>query len=173
MATVSSGALLVLLGVFLLAAVSKVRAPGSSARATNALGAPRWAAPFVVPAELIVVLMLVGFPPVGAASAIAMLSAFTVLLLRVVRSGRVVSCGCFGVASKSPVTTTTIARNVGLVGVSGLAAAARPLFRTPASDLLPAVLVGVGVVAIGLLLAALIDVRRSTGFVFSFTRMEV
>lgn len=161
---------MVLVAVFFLAAVSKWRSPGRIAQVTLELGAPRWSAPFLVPAELCLVATLVFAPRIGSPLAIVMLSAFTVLLVRVVRSGRTVSCGCFGAASTAPVTVTTVVRNIGLLGLASAAGFSAPLARTPAGAVVPTLLLGAGIVIVSLLVGALLDVRRTTGAMFPTAR---
>ncbi len=172
MTTVSSASLTVLVAVFLLAAVSKWRSPGGVAQVTLELGAPRWVAPFLVPAELFLVVALVLAPRTGSALAIVMLSAFTVLLVRVVRAGRTASCGCFGAASSAPVTITTVVRNIGLLSLASVAGSSAPLADTPAGAVVPTLLLGAGIVAVSLLVGALLDVRRTTGAMFPTARRE-
>lgn len=172
MLTVSSASLAVLVAVFFLAAVAKLRSPGGIAPATLELGAPRWIAPFLVPAECCVVVALVLAPRIGSALAIVMLSAFTFLLVRVVRSGRAVSCACFGAASAALVTATTVARNVGLLVLAVVAGFSPSLIDLPANAVLPMLLLDAGIIVVGLLAGALLDIRRITGAMFPTIRAE-
>ena len=172
MSTVSSASLTVLVAVFFFAAVAKLRSPGAIATATVELGAPQWMAPFLVPAECSVVVALVLAPQIGSALAIVMLSGFTFLLARVVRSGRAVSCACFGASSAAPVTATTVARNVGLLVLALVAGFSASLIDVPAGAVVPVLLLGAGIVVVGLLAGAILDIRRTTGAIFPTTRAE-
>ena len=172
MTTVSSASLVVLVCVFLAASIGKLRSPAVTERATVAFGAPRWMATLLVPAELFAVLALVTKPAVGAAFSALLLVVFIAALVRTVRSGRIVSCGCFGAASGAPVSTTTIARNAAMIAMCAIAAFAPPLFRLDAAAVVPTLLVGVGLVVAGLLGGALIDVRRVTGAAFPKAQLE-
>lgn len=173
MTTVLTAALFVLVGLFSVAALAKLRSPASTLRATKELGAPRWVAPLVAPAELVTVLALLLAPAVGAIFGAALLGAFTMLLVRIVRSGRTVRCGCFGAANDSPVTSTSVVRNVGMLGLCAAAGFAPSLRSIALIDAVPAVFVGAGIVLSALMAGALIDVARATGSVFPSVRVEV
>jgi len=115
---------LVLAAVFGLAAVAKARRPAETEREISELGlvAPRLLSRAIPVVELTVAAMLVVIPPWGGMAAFALLAAFTTVLVGVIRSGRVVSCACFGGASDQPVGHRTLLRNAVLMALA-LAAA--------------------------------------------------
>lgn len=172
MTTVTTSALLILVGVFVVAALAKLGSSGATIRAAKELGAPAWVARLVAPAELLTVLALIVRPPVGVALGAALLGAFTVLLVRVVRSGRTVRCGCFGAANDATVTSTSVARNVGLLGLCAAAAFAPALHSVALADAVPAAVVGGSIVLCALMAGAVIDVARVVGSVFPSARAE-
>ena len=94
------------------------------------------------------------------------------LLVRVVRSGRAVSCACFGAASAGLVTATTVARNVGLLVLAVVAGFSPSLIDLPANAVLPMLLLDAGIIVVGLLAGALIDIQRITGAMFPTIRAE-
>jgi uncharacterized membrane protein YphA (DoxX/SURF4 family) len=154
-------AALVLAGTFAWAGLAKLRAPAATRRTFRALGVPGPAtAARVVPlAELGLAVGLVLVPGWAAAAALALLAAFSTLLLRAVRAGVEVSCGCFGSAGDQPVSFVELVRNA-LLGLAAVAALATP---SPVAPSLAAVLVaGLGV-ALALVVLALADVRRRLG----------
>lgn len=174
MTVLSLASVFCLVGVFGVATVGKLASPGSARRATEQLGAPRWTASLLVPAELAVVTLLVLWPIVGAVTAGLLLVAFTVVLARVVRDGRRVSCGCFGSATDEPVSRATLARNVALIGLC-VPAASAPRAWFGAGDTVAASLVTAGgLVCVGLLISALVQMKAATGSVFALpVRREV
>ncbi len=125
-------AALVLAGVLALAAVAKIRRPEATAEDFAGLGLPRPAALAVaVPAvELGCAILLVVLPGWGGVAAFGLLSLFTALLVSVIRSGRVVSCACFGANDRDPISVRHLIRN-GVLGLLALAAATipEPLWR--------------------------------------------
>lgn len=171
--TVSLACAFAVAAVLIGASVSKLRSPALTRAATNDLGAPIWLAMFVAPVELVSAVVLLVRPHVGAVLAVVLLTAFSVLLRRVVLSGRVVRCGCFGAGTSEPVTQVTLLRNFGLIGVSVVAFFAPPAFDASASELMASACVALGVVSTGLLVLALADLRRVTGAVFPTARSEV
>lgn len=114
----------VLLGVaFLLAGATKVAAgPAWTAMATD-LGAPAFTIPVVpwvelaVGAALIVQLRV----PIPAFLALALLAAFSVLMLVRIRQGRRPACACFGAWSASPIGARHLSRNAVLAALAVLA----------------------------------------------------
>ena len=140
--------------VFASAGVAKLRRPRPTARAFRALGVPDGLARVVPIVELALALGLV-VAPITAVAAIALLVAFSVVL---VRAEAGVRCACFGSASAEPVSWVQLVRNALLIVAAAIASTATPL--VPA---LAAVLVAAGVAAIGLLVLALADVKRRTG----------
>ncbi|MCC6225187.1 MAG: hypothetical protein IT195_02115 [Microthrixaceae bacterium] len=115
----------VLAGVFALAAVSKLADRPTTTRSFEDLGL-RWPAPLgmIVPlVELITAVVLVLWPPVGAAAALAMLCAFSVILVRVVRGGLPLGCACFGAWSArgdTGVGWASVVRNAVLAAMATL-----------------------------------------------------
>ena len=79
---------------------------------------------FVVGAELLVALVLIVFPPLGAALGLVLLGIFTAVLFRIKRTRPAVRCACFGSASQRPIGLSTFVRN-GLLLVALLPAAVR------------------------------------------------
>ncbi|MEZ5411464.1 MAG: MauE/DoxX family redox-associated membrane protein [Acidimicrobiales bacterium] len=115
---------LALLVVLVAAAASKLVRPAAAADHMADLGLrrPRLLARAVPVAELAVGLVLVAAPGPGAAAALGLLAAFTVVLVRTVRSGRQVSCGCLGAFDRGrPVSWRTVARNLVLMAMAAAA----------------------------------------------------
>jgi uncharacterized membrane protein YphA (DoxX/SURF4 family) len=129
---IALAAALVLAGVLAVAGVAKLRHPAATARDFAALGlpAPEVLAGAVPAAELACAAALVLVPGWGGVAAFGLLAVFTADLAAVVRSGRVVSCACFGAASRAPVSARHLVRNGGLL-VLALAAATigEPIWR--------------------------------------------
>lgn len=116
---------LVLATVFVIAAVTKTIDRPATTREFTELGLPKPAllARVVPPVELVIAVLLVARPAIGAAVAALALLAFTALLAAVLRSGRTVSCGCLGALSREPVSSMTILRNGALLALAALASA--------------------------------------------------
>lgn len=159
--------------VLVVAAVSKFRSPSATRGATVELGVSPRLASLVAPVELGTAALLLVRPSVGAVCAVVLLTAFTVVLGRVVRSGRTVRCGCFGAANSSPVNALTLLRNASLIAASAVAGFAPAATRVQAGEVVASALVALGIVSAGLLLHALADVRRVTGAVFPSARSGV
>ncbi len=172
MVTLSLACAFAVCAVLLVAAASKLRSPAQTRVAARELGVGPWLAPFIAPVELAIAGLLLARPALGALCAVALLLTFTILLVRVVRSGRTVHCGCFGAAATAPVNAVTVLRNVGLVGASGFAGFATPVVGTGTDEILASACVGLGILSAGLLLLALAELRRTTGAVFSSIRIE-
>lgn len=106
--------------VFALAAVAKFRDPEASLAGATDLGVPAPAAPLVaraVPALEGLAAALILLPAtsaVGAVLGLVLLAVFTVAVVRVLRSGRVPMCFCFGNQRAAPAGTDTVVRNVAL-----------------------------------------------------------
>lgn len=127
---------LVLLLVLVAAAALKLVRPAAAAGHMADLGLPHpgLLARVVPAAELAAAVALVAAPGWGAAAALALLAAFTVVLVRTVRSGRLVACGCLGALDRGrPVSWRTVARNLALMALAA-AAAAVPALRWPAIE---------------------------------------
>ncbi len=125
-------AALILAVVLVVAALAKLRRPAATAEDFAGLGLPAAGAlAVIVPGvELACALLLVLVPGWGGVAAFGLLAVFSANLVGVIRSGRVVSCACFGAADRAPVSVVHLVRNAGL-GVLALAAAtiAEPLWR--------------------------------------------
>jgi uncharacterized membrane protein YphA (DoxX/SURF4 family) len=122
-ALASRVAALVLALVFLVAGLAKLRSPIDTRRALGALGLPRpdvlgVAVPVV---ELATALLLVLDPVTGGASAVALLAAFTTLLVGRLRAGHTEGCGCFGAWSTRPLSWADVVRNLALIAVGCIA----------------------------------------------------
>ncbi len=109
-----------LAAVFVLAAVTKLASPAKTTSELAALGvpAPAIAARLLPALELALAVSLIAFPPQGAVVASAAIIVFTAVLLRAIRSGAPVSCGCLGALSSAPAGPPTIARNGALLAMS-------------------------------------------------------
>lgn len=120
----AGGAAAVLAVVFVVAAGAKARHRTATASEFTELGllAPDLLARVVPAAELVIAIALLVARPVGGVAAFALLAAFTTVLYNVTRSGRVVSCRCFGAMSSRPVSTLTLVRNGVLLALAAIAA---------------------------------------------------
>ncbi|HVM34139.1 MAG TPA: MauE/DoxX family redox-associated membrane protein [Actinomycetota bacterium] len=161
---ISFGAVIVLAGTFAWAAAAKVIRFPQWRDALRALALPvpveavaLWGVPA---AEAAVVAAIAGgAAKVGAAGALALLAAFSLLLFSVRRThGRRVPCGCFGRASTRDASIMFV-RNAALA-LCATAVLAGPEDLDPggragmpgAAEFWPAVLVAVGVIAAALVL---------------------
>jgi hypothetical protein len=167
MTTVSLACLLTVVAVLAAAALTKLGQRDRVRQSTRDLGVPDYFSVLVVPAEIGVSVLLLTMPGVGAIAAVMLLSAFTVVLARVIRSGRTVSCGCFGSTASAPVSMISLARNGALIVLCGPAAFAPRVTNVRADEFLAAGVIGGGVVLAGLLVGALAQVRAHTGSLFS------
>ena len=150
--------------VLLWAAVSKLRRPAQTASDFKQLGlpAPGIFARLVPFAEGATAFVLVGAPGWGGVVAFAMLTGFTALLISLVRSGRVVSCGCFGSSSAEPVSVVEIVRNGFLLVLAAVAATATSLTRPDLAD----VIVITTAAAVAAVVLQLVSVFRLSGSLF-------
>jgi uncharacterized membrane protein YphA (DoxX/SURF4 family) len=165
--TVALAARLVLAAVFIASGIGKLRSPGSVGHAVQALGLPyslgRGVLARAFPwCEILLGAALLAAPgrlaAIPAAAALVLCTAFTVLVVRAVRSGTAAACNCFG-ASDTPMSWWTAARNVLLVAVSAVLLASAFAVRTPwaelvAAGVVPAVLGVLLIGALGFSLAA-------------------
>lgn len=110
-------AALIVAAVLAVAAVAKLRRPAETERDFADLGLPAAStlARLVPAAELVVAALLVILPGWGGVVAFGLLALFTANLAVVVRSGRLVSCACFGAASRAPVSARHLVRNGALL----------------------------------------------------------
>ncbi len=107
----------VLAGVFLVAAIGKARDLPGTLRAVMDLGTPQRFASSVatlLPSlELVTVGLLGLWPKAGGALALALLIAFSIALIRTLRTGRAPACHCFGRADR-PIDRSDVVRNMAL-----------------------------------------------------------
>ena len=116
-----------LLGVvFVVAGASKVASGGQWPAQAAALGAPRRVAPAVPWWELVVgAALLAGLAwRLAAAAALVTLVVFTLLLVRVLRSGARPACACFGAWSAAPLCWRHLVRNAVFAAIAVVAIAA-------------------------------------------------
>lgn len=154
-----------LAAVFALAAVLKLVSPAKTTREFRALELPVPAilATAVPVAELTVAFDLVFRPRQGAMLALVLLGAFTAVIVRTVRSGLEVSCGCLGSVQERPVSWDAVVRNAVLAVMAVLATAAPALTRPG----LAPVLVFVGFCLITVVGAQLFALQQIIGRVWS------
>jgi uncharacterized membrane protein YphA (DoxX/SURF4 family) len=147
--------------LFGLAGLMKLANRDDTARSFAGLGlpAPRalaWVLPFVEMGLSSVILVT---PSVGGWLAVALLIAFSAVLARAIARGSGAPCACFGSARRAPVSTTEIVRNAMLAAVAIVATGA-----TRQSQLTLASILVVGLaVALGRVVLAVLDLRRTTG----------
>lgn len=110
--------------VFLVAAVTKLAAPDAWRAQAADLGVPRVVTTAVPYVEAVLgALLLVQFQrQVVAWCAVAVLVAFTTLLVVRLAQGRRPPCACFGSLTPKPIGVASVARNVLFVAVAVLAA---------------------------------------------------
>lgn len=122
--TVAQMAGWILATLFVVAGLAKLRDPESTAAEMRELRLrmPAVLARVIPLAELGTAAALILRPSIGGIVAVALLAAFTAVLVGVVRSGREVSCRCFGGLTDTPVSNWTLGRN-GVLIVIGLIAA--------------------------------------------------
>ena len=110
--------------VFLVAAVTKLAAPDAWRAQAADLGVPHVVATAVPYVEAVLgALLLVQFQrQVLAWCAVAVLVAFTTLLVVRLAQGRRPPCACFGSLTPKPIGVASVARNVLFVAVAVLAA---------------------------------------------------
>ncbi len=165
MTSIASVSALVLAAVLATSAIGKLRDRQSVSDDFAAMGLPRPEALtlFVSLLELFVAAALLVAPRLGAMAAVAMLGIFTVFLVRIVRSGVVVRCGCFGARHRNAVSSVEIARNGGLVLLAILALGVTSIV----APTLPSVMFVSSLLAVGMLGLQLLALRRDVGSVLS------
>jgi hypothetical protein len=133
----------VLAVVFGWAAVAKLARLDATRRAFAELGLPAAAALGVaVPVvELAVAASLIVRPAVGAAFALALLAAFTLVVIRAVSSGSPSGCACFGARRVEPVGPSDVVRNGLLAALAALATGTTRLISPSAAALAGMVMV--------------------------------
>lgn len=105
--------------VFVFAGVQKIFAGPDWLVQARKLGAPIWAIPSVRWVELVLGCLLVADLATTAVrlSALALLIAFTALLVARLREGVRPPCSCFGSRSAKPISWWNVTRNVGLMSL--------------------------------------------------------
>lgn len=164
-------AAVIVAGVLALAGVAKATDRATTTTEFAALGLP-WPgllARIVPPLELGVAGLVLLRPRLGGAAAAILLLAFTLVLVRALRAGRSVSCGCLGPLSRQPVSATTLVRN-GLLTALALLTIAAPTPSAAWQPVLPAgdVVLAVGpAVLLAVLGAQVLALRSQIGRVWS------
>lgn len=105
--------------VFVWAGATKLQARAAWAAQARDMGAPRWSTEIVPFVELMVGTMLIlgWWSQVAAVAGMAMLVAFTGLIVMNLVRGHRPSCACFGVRSARPISWLFVVRNVVFVGL--------------------------------------------------------
>jgi len=155
------GAALALAAIFAWAGAAKLRSADVTERTFRAFGlaAPRTLARTIPLVELGLAAGLVVVPGWAAAVALAVLAAFTTVLVRAMRAGVDVGCGCFGTSRREPVSFVELVRN-GLLAVLAVAA----LFADAPTPIgIDDVIVVTTGAAVGAVVLALADLKRATG----------
>jgi uncharacterized membrane protein YphA (DoxX/SURF4 family) len=160
----SYAAALLLAAIFASAGAAKLRRADVTERTFRAFGlaAPRTLARTVPLVELGLAAGLVVVPGWAAAAALAVLAAFTTVLVRAMRAGVDVGCGCFGTSRREPVSFVELVRN----GLLALAAAVALLADGPQAVGIDAVIAVTTAAAVGGIVLALADLKRATGTVW-------
>lgn len=116
-AGLGTAAACLLSAIFVASSAAKLVDRRNTARQFRALGlaAPAAMAVVVPMIEAAIALVLVIRPAVGAALSLGLLIVFTAVLARAFRSGRSVSCSCFGSRGDEPISAGTLARNLALM----------------------------------------------------------
>ena len=155
---------LLLAAIFGWAGAAKLRSADVTERTFRAFGlaAPRTLARTVPLVELALAVGLVVVPGWAAAVALAVLAAFTVVLVRAMRAGVDVGCGCFGTSRREPVSFVEVVRN-GLLACLAFAA----LFADGPEAISIDELIAVSTAAAtGAVVLALAEVKRVTGTIW-------
>lgn len=141
---------LLLAGMFAVAALAKWRDLPGTARAMASFGLPRpWLVARVVPGvEAALAVGLVLTPAGSAVLALALLTAFTVLLATRLRRGAVgIPCGCFGGWGGSTLSWVDVLRNA-LLLIAALIAITGDLPRRPGSGAIALAVVAISAAAV-------------------------
>ncbi len=119
----ASAAAILLAALFTVAAVAKTSQYRGTVDSFRSLGlvAPETLGWLVPAVELLTAVLLIVLPIAGAGSSVLLLVAFSVVLVRALRSGLAVECACFGAIAGRQVSPLDVARNVGLIAVAHLA----------------------------------------------------
>jgi len=112
--------------VFAVAAFTKLRDPLGTRRTLGDFGLPnpRLLARVLPVTEATTALLLAVDPRVGGQCAVALLAAFTTLIVGRLLAGHRETCGCFGTWSKRPLSWRDVARNGVLIALGVVAALA-------------------------------------------------
>ena len=110
-------------GVFLVAGLSKLRSPLETRRSLRDLGFPfPKETSIILPlVELLTAILLIVDPATGGPCAVALLVAFTVLILSRLVNGNTSGCGCFGAWSTRPLSYWDVARNTVFIARGAIA----------------------------------------------------
>jgi hypothetical protein len=137
-AGLGSVAAVILAAVFAFAAAAKGVRHRETVAAFAGLDvpAPGLLAVVVPIAELVIAVALVARPQVGAALALAALSAFTFVVVRALGRGVETGCGCFGSRHRAPVNPSDVVRNGLLAAFAVLATGAHRLVAPTVGDVL-------------------------------------
>ncbi|MBD35503.1 MAG: hypothetical protein CL512_01895 [Actinobacteria bacterium] len=110
-------------GVFLVAGLSKLRSPLETRRSLRDLGFPfPKETSIILPlVELLTAILLIVDPATGGPCAVALLVAFTVLILSRLVNGNTSGCGCFGAWSTRPLSYWDVARNTVFIVLGAIA----------------------------------------------------
>ncbi|MBO30717.1 MAG: hypothetical protein CL439_04825 [Acidimicrobiaceae bacterium] len=110
-------------GVFLVAGLSKLRSPLETRRSLRDLGFPfPKETSIILPlVELLTPILLFVDPATGGPCAVALLVAFTVLILSRLVNGNTSGCGCFGAWSTRPLSYWDVARNTVFIVLGAVA----------------------------------------------------
>ena len=124
MSTAAFVASIVVGAALVLAGASKLAARDTWPSQARGLGAPDLVIPLLPWLEIVVGALLIAqvARPVMATIAIALLLAFTALLVVNLRQGRRPPCACFGAWSAKPIGAGHIARNLALIALAVIAA---------------------------------------------------
>lgn len=151
--------------IFVVAAVTKLRSPDTTAAEFTRLRLP--AGPVLArvlpPIELATAALILIRPQAGAVVATGLLMAFTAVLIATIRSGLVVSCGCLGSVSRKPVTPATVARNLVFVAMTAMAASTPSLVIPD----LASVMVSATAAVVIVLVLQLMTLRQELGRLWS------
>ncbi len=168
MIELAQAAALVLACIFGAAAVAKVRNQEATVASFRGLRLPApvllaMAVPLV---EVVVAVGMVAAPTAMSVPAIALLLAFSIVIVRAVVSGSTVSCACFGGGAEDrPVSTLELVRNGGLGALAVVASGAGT--GTALWPSLPATVTVTVIVALARVGFAAVELRRLGGHVFA------
>ncbi len=152
-----------LAGVLAGAGIAKLRRPALTRSAVQQFGLPSGLVRPLPFAEISAAALLVASPRFGGVLAFALLAVFTALVLRTLRAGRIVRCGCFGAADDRPIGPATVVRNVVLLAAAGTAALGRSDATLPS---LPALVTAIALGCAASVVVALVGLRSETGALF-------